>query len=291
MNHLEHASKQSEGLAHKVLDQIAEQGIAPRPRWQYVMRNVSFWVFWIVSIILGACLTAALIFAFANAGWEYRELTHESLFSFAFQVAPVLWIAMTFGALLLAYEIFRHTKVGYRTPLRIVLGFSLLIMLLGGGLLYFVGVGRFVEEDLGQHIPQYRPAMMRQRQQWSHPDQGLLGGEVLEVGKDFSTFKIRAFDGNVFVMSGVDLGDVSREVLVRYPTVRVVGIFSGPQLSNDQPFFRPCYVFPWEHRGPFTEADQACSDSERIIDEARSSECKGLIPYPVLMALQRGACR
>src|SRR5688572_22979629 len=126
----------SEDLAHKVLDRIEEEHVVPRPKWQYTIKDRLFWVFWILSIVLGSLLAAALVFSFVNSGWEYRVVTHQNLFGFVMQVLPTVWIVALLGALLLAYENFRHTSRGYRVPLGAVIGVSLFVIVIGGLLFY-----------------------------------------------------------------------------------------------------------------------------------------------------------
>ena len=281
----------SEDLAHKVLDRIEEERVVPRPKWQFTMKNRLFWVFGVLSIILGSLLAAVLVFSFVNAGWEYRMITHQNLFGFVVQVLPTIWIAALIGALLLAYKNFRHTSRGYRVSLLSIIGLSLLVVIFGGSLLYLSGVGRLVEEEVGGRIPSYRTVMMRQKMMWSHPDQGLLAGEVLEFDQANSLLRLRGFDGNLYLLSTRDLARDSREVLVGREPVRVIGVFAKPGDGPDKPYYRPCYVFPWDVREKTNNLLAVKCDPERIIEEPRSTECKGLIPYEILKTLRRGACR
>lgn len=280
----------SEGLAHKVLDRIEEEHVVPRPKWQFTVKDRLFWAFWILSIVLGSLLAAALVFSFVNAGWEYRVVTHQNLFGFVMQVLPTVWIVALLGALLLAYENFRHTSRGYRVPLAAIIGVSLLVIAIGGLLFYVSGAGRVVEEQVGGRIPAYRSVMMKQKQIWSQPEQGLLAGEVLEFDTAQAMLRLRGFDGNLYLMSTSDLADDSRAILIEREPVRVIGVFAKQSDGPDKPYFRPCYVFPWESRGSHNLLNVKCAD-ERTFEEPRSTECRGLIPYEILKTLRRGTCR
>jgi hypothetical protein len=68
----------SEDLAHKVLDRIDEEHVVPRPKWQFTIKDRLFWVFWILSVLLGSLLAATLVFVLVNSGWEYRVVTHQN---------------------------------------------------------------------------------------------------------------------------------------------------------------------------------------------------------------------
>jgi hypothetical protein len=281
----------SEDLALKVLDRIEEEQVVPRPKWQFTIKDRVFWVFWILSIVLGALLTAALVFSFVNAGWEYRVVTHRNLFGFVMQVLPTIWIVALLGALLLAYENFRHTSRGYRVPLMAIIGFSLLGTVLGGLLFYVSGAGRIVEEEIGGRIPAYHTVKMRQKMIWSQPEQGLLAGEVIEFSPAQARLRLKGFDGNFYLMNTQDLAGDSQGFLVESEPVRVIGVFAKPFDGPDQPYFRPCYVFPWDPRGGQGNLLNVKCGDERSVEEPRSTECKGLIPYEILKTLRRGACR
>lgn len=280
----------SEDLALKVLDRIEEERVVPRPKWQFTMKNRLFWVFGILSIVLGSLLAAALVFSFVNAGWEYREITHHDLFGFIVQVLPTIWVMALLGALLLAYENFRHTSRGYRVSLLLITGLSLLVVIFGGSLFYLSGAGRLVEEEVGGRIPTYRPVMMRQKMIWSRPEQGLLAGEVMEFDQEQSLLRLRGFDGNVYLMSTLDLADDSLDVLIERKPVRVIGVFAKPSDGPDKPYYRPCYVFPWEPSGLSNRMFGVQCGSERSVEEPRSTECKGLVPDEILQTLHHGAC-
>lgn len=281
----------SEDLAHKVLDRIDEEHVVPRPKWQFTVKDRLFWVFWILSVLLGSLLAATLVFVLVNSGWEYRVVTHQNLFGFVMQFLPTVWVVALLGALLLAYENFRHTSRGYRVPLVAIIGVSLLITVLGGLFFYVSGAGRVFEEQVGARIPAYRTVKMRQKMIWSQPEQGLLAGEVLEFNQAQATLRLKGFDGNLYFMYTQDLADDSRDLLVERDPVRVIGVFAKPTDGPNQPFFRPCYVFPWEPKERSQNLLNVKCDDERIFEEPRSTECKGLIPYEILKTLRRGACR
>lgn len=276
MNEFESTTNEtSKDLAHKVLDRIDEEHVVPRPKWQFTVKDRLFWVFWILSIVLGSLLAAALVFSFVNAGWEYRVVTHRNLFGFVMQVLPTVWIVALLGALLLAYENFRHTSRGYRVPLAAIIGISLLITALGGLLFYVSGAGRVVEEELGGRIPAYRTAMMRQKLIWTQPEQGLLAGEVLEFDKTQAMLRLRGFDGNLYLMSTSDLTDDSRAILIEQEPVRVIGVFAQRSDGPDKPYFRPCYVFPWESKDRSHNLLDVKCDDERIFEERVALNVRG----------------
>jgi hypothetical protein len=236
-------------LADKVLEQIEEQHVAPRPRWVFVVKNISFWALWMLSLLIGAAAMAASLFVFTNAGWEFRDVTHPQFVSFLMENIPILWIVALCLMLIFGIENLRHTKAGYRYPMILLLGLNLLGSVVLGYGLYQLGAGQFVDQDFGASIPFHRPMLMVQEHSWTRPQQGLLSGAVTDVDSDFSHFTIRTFDGAQWTVAAEDVSDRGRDVLVHMPFVRVVGVPLVEQEDTSGTIFHACFVFPWQVQG------------------------------------------
>jgi hypothetical protein len=234
-------------LADKVLEQIEEQHVAPRPRWVFVVKNTAFWALWIVCLLIGAAAMAAALFAFTNAGWEFREVTHPEIVSFLLENVPLLWIVALSLMLIFGIENLRHTKAGYRYPMILIFSLNLLGSAVLGFGLFKLGAGQFVDQEVGSRIPFHRPMLIKQERDWTTPQRGLLSGAVTDVQEDFSTFTIQTFDGKTLTIAGDDVSEKGRDVLTRFPFVRVVGL--PQQEEATATVFHACFVFPWEVTG------------------------------------------
>jgi hypothetical protein len=283
-----HSDPPKKDLAFKVLERIDQEHVAPRPRWQYTLRNVAFWCLWVLSILLGAAAVAATIFVIENAGWELSPATHESFPLFVLGSLPYLWLGTLALMLVLGYENFRHTKWGYRTPLVGIMGLSILASFGAGVLLYQVGIGQAVDEGLGNRLPFHHSAMSRQRVVWMSPDRGLLAGEVMSIADDASRFQLHAYDGTVWNVSADLLTQGEREILSRFKDVRVVGRFIASTNESGKPelLFEACLVLPWEIHGraaflPGPERQGACASAP---EHCRRRD-RGWFPPSLLSAL------
>jgi hypothetical protein len=214
-------------------------------------------------------------------------------------VLPTAWILVMGVVLFFAYENYRQTTRGYRIPFLMAIGLSLLGATVGGVVLYAAGIGQLVDEDFGGRFPAYKTVMARQQSSWVHPDRGLLAGEVADVDGDFRSFRIKSFDGTIWILGGDDLTPKSRELLLRHKFVRVVGFMVDD--GNGSLVFKPCFVFPWEIKGGVPDRlisvrIQERSEPptvpvvpfERKIGAVRSTDCKGVRPYDYLRRLQDG---
>ncbi|MFA5936107.1 MAG: hypothetical protein WC787_04640 [Patescibacteria group bacterium] len=277
----------SEDLAHKVLERIDEQHVEPRPRWQFLLKNQVQWLLLAMCLAVGAITASAAIYGVANAGWEFREVTNDSLGSFLFQSIPFLWIAALAIVLILAYENFRHTKSGYRYPVLSVIGLVFLIALIGGAIFFATGFGHRFEEGIGGRIPFHRPPLEMQNLLWMKPGKGLLVGEVVSIDPVDKTCILKALDGKEWNVDIQDINALSFEVLQTSRLVRVVGI------AGEDGVFRSCLILPWEIHGmpsdmhpiriraaAFTSQGDVIFERNEITE--RTTDCEGVRPYIIL---------
>jgi hypothetical protein len=288
-------------LPDKIIERIEQEHVVPKPRWQFSLANQFFWSIWALSLLFAAAAAGAMMFALANAGWEFRGVTHDSFFSYLVDVLPVFWIAALIIFVLVAYENMKRTKLGYRYPIRLMLGIGLIGSLLAGGFFYLSGLGENLDQNIGQHIPLHRPALQAQSRIWVNPAKGLLGGEVTQADARYTTFTIRTFDGSVWIIDGDELGAYERDVLLNErPVIRVIGYPGTATTTMQPPVFHACMIFPWEVKGaakfgkepgfsvftpgiPVAGQKVTFHNPVTIPFDQRITTCKGLRPYDSLM--------
>lgn len=282
-------------LPEKIIERIEQEHVVPKPRWQFSLANQFFWALWALSLVFAASAAAAMIFALANSGWEFRSVTHDSAFSYLIDVLPVFWIAALIVFILIAYENMKRTKLGYRYPVRLIVGLGLFASLVAGAALFVSGWGEGVERGVGKHIPLYKPALESQKRIWLNPSKGLLGGEVTQADARYTTFTVRTFDGDVWLINGDDLGSHERGFLFQKGVIRIVGFPATATTTMEPPVFHACMIFPWEVRGKRMYGDthtfQVFTPGKpvdgyaavRIPFDQRITSCKGFRPYDSLM--------
>ncbi len=282
-----------EPLADKVIDRIEQERVVPTPRWQFVFLNRLFWLLFGISLVFGAVAAGAMMFVLANAGWEFRAVTHDSVFSYLWDVLPFFWVTSIMLLLFFSYEAVKRTKWGYRYPIRMIIGFGGMGILFGGGALFVSGLSQEVEQELGKRIPLYHPMVARQQRAWVQPEQGLLAGEITEATAGYATFTIRTFDGDTWIVNGDDLRERDFEYLTMHRVVRLVGV---PVSKDKSTVFRACFTFPWEvngrrsreqeHRKVLVLPPPDETLVRKLVGE-RSTECRGVRPYGILNAMRQ----
>lgn len=293
-----HSEKGTQNVTKRVFEHIDREHLRPIPRARFVLQNVALWAFGILSILFGAIAAAAALFALANAGWRYYVATHDNFLTFLVQSAPFLWLLSLAVFVLIGYELFRHTKTGYRYSFVWIVTGSVALSIALGGALYTFGLGEVFEETIGTYVPFYQPTIAATHAMWVHPERGLLAGNVLAFASDTSSFTLRAFDGSVWTIDSDDLRGPDNAVLAKGGLVRIVGVplaqpvvkAASSTRDTDGALFHACFVFPWEVYGAFGGAHIAAPMQnvlhERKVQGERSEECKGVRPYTPLRALE-----
>lgn len=286
MNNTNHPQSDNQ-LAQRVLHRIEGEHLSPRPRWEFLLKNYVFWSLGALAVVLGALAFSATLFEIQNVDWRLASATHASFFSFFFAAAPLFWIITLVLFMVVGYTNIRHTNHGYRYSLpTIALGAVLLSSTLGSGI-YSAGLGRQVEELLGDYPPFYRPTMAVQESWWLAPEKGLLSGELVQVDPDVTSFTLNDFSGRTWEVDGRDLHPRDLITVARGGEVRVVGT---PTTAADG-IFHACFVFPWEgHAGTGDDAPPRplaviSSTTERNTAVMRSEVCKGIRPYEQLRGI------
>lgn len=278
--------KHYDRFVSRVLDRIKAEGLAPRPRWTFLLSSGVFWTLGAAAVLLGAAAFSAGLFEIENAGWSLYAATHSDLVSFFFESAPFLWAVALGLFITIGYLTIRHTRRGYRYPLHVIAIGAVLTSASLGCALYGAGLGSRFEQAIGDHPPFYRPILLREEGWWEAPERGLIGGTVESAAADLSEFVMRDFSGRAWTVDGSDLSEADRAFVARGGTVRVIGV---PATATSS-VFHACFAFPWGIPFPGLRSVGPvviliASTSATNVPPARSELCKGIRPYERLRAV------
>ena len=136
----------------KIIEEIHERHITHRPKWQFLIRNVSVWIAFVATVVLGA-LSASVEEAFIERGiGAVPGLWSAEFVGFICQGMSLLWIGCAALFVVLAFLNLRITGDGYRyRTLWIVLGIILMVAAVAA-LLRHEGVGERTELMFGPHV-------------------------------------------------------------------------------------------------------------------------------------------
>src|SRR3989344_8809285 len=104
----------NQDLGHKIIETIKDEGLRPKPRWQFLLKNYVLWGLTLLAILIGSLSFAVIIYMFVNSDWEVYALVADNITAYVFLILPYFWILFLALFALVAYYNLRHTKNGYR---------------------------------------------------------------------------------------------------------------------------------------------------------------------------------
>lgn len=171
-------------LSDKIIDEIKSRNITPKPKWQFVGRDLLFWGAFVVSVGIGAVAFSAMLDRISAIDWDIYPQLGRNPVNHVFLSLPYLWAVVVVLFSLLAIHNFRHTKEGYRYRPVAVVTTSIVISLVGGTALFLTGFGGQIDERIAQRPPLGPMMPGHPANVWQHPESGLLAGEILIVEND-----------------------------------------------------------------------------------------------------------
>ncbi len=219
-------------LDKEVLAKIEKLGLKPLPYIYFFAKRSVFWALAALSVLLGGISVAVAIFAAMDLARTGGRGLDEMPFDDIATSLPALWFAcfMLFAAS--AWFSLSRTPRGYRYRPLGILAAAFAASLGLGFALHGLDAGRLTHNFLATHFSAYDRFTHIPYEEWSRPDQGYLGGEVLSVGGN--TLLLKAFDGvqwTVDISAAVNGVD---EPLEDEGDVAMRGVRTGPRAFKAQ---------------------------------------------------------
>lgn len=223
-------------LSNKVLDEIKDKNITPKPRWQFVSRDLLFWAAFSVSVGVGAVAVSAMLDRITSIDWDIYPQLGRGPVLHVFMSLPYLWVVVVVLFSLLAIYNFRHTKEGYRYRPVVVITTSVIISLVGGTALFLVGYGGKIDECVVQR-PSFALTIERPRDVWGQPERGLLAGEIEAIDDEEKSFRLLDLAGEPWQV--LYFRAVYQIPLFPDEQVKIIGEIIGDHL------FEAAEIRPW----------------------------------------------
>lgn len=215
-------------ISDKVLGKIAEENIAPRPRWHFIAQNVILWSSGMIFLVIGALAVSMMIFVFQNGAWEIRHALGYGWFGHAMKIFPLLWFVTFVLFILIARWAVSHTKKGYKYPLRFVVPIIIFASILLGFSIHLFGVSKPVDDGFGRRLPGYATLDARRDHLINRPTVGRIAGVVKSPeGTQFTLFDQKR--DITWTVDADDVPDASQVHIVEGQFVLVVGDKIGEQ--------------------------------------------------------------
>lgn len=259
--------------AQKVMNTIEAKKVAPIAKWHFVFKNSGFWLLWGTSVVLGACATAATIFVFLNSGWRYYTITHDSFLRFLLDIVPFFWILALLSMVAFGYYNIRHTKRGYRFSFYLVVFSSVVASLLGGIILYALGIGSDID-NVRKPLPFSMPILSAEELYWNNKDRGLIAGFVTKIDSQKEKAEVSLLSGETELILTSELLSNDMAFLAPGAHVRIIGS------RNTKGDFVACAILPFDNR--FIAPKELFERKEQLF---RTNVCRDARPYQKYKAI------
>ncbi len=171
-------------FAEHLLEKIKKENISPKPRWHFLLKNYVVWGLGALALVFGAAAISVIIYLLKYNNWEMGLRLDGGFLSFFLMTLPYFWlIFLGLFIAVLSYNI-KHSPKGYRYPFGFIIIFAILISIILGELFFLIGLGRKIDDVLGQKAPLYAKMFNPQMDFWLKPEEGRLAGlAFMDEGK------------------------------------------------------------------------------------------------------------
>jgi hypothetical protein len=171
--------EENKDISQIVLQRIKESGIKPISRNVFNLKKVLFWSLVGASLVVGAISFSMTLSILFNNDWY---LYNKFGFGFILKTLPYFWVIFLLIFTILGEIYYRKTLLGYRRRITTVVGIYIILTVVSGSVLNIIGVGEMVEQSLFDNVPVYHFVIFDRNEPWSHPEQGLLSGKIIDIG-------------------------------------------------------------------------------------------------------------
>lgn len=225
-------------LSYKVLAEIEEKKITPKPKYEFMLKDFIFWIFLTLSILLGTIAISVLFHILANNGITFSDALYMNPITLLLTSFPFLWLFCAVVFLVFAYYYYRRTDRGYKVNGGILFIIFLSITVTVGAFWFFIGLGNEVQTVAEESLPLYSSLYPKREKLWMRADRGMLGGEITEIAGT-NEFTLKDFQGNQWHVLNNDISPAGIKALQKGTRVRMVG------KEIDNATFEAQVIRPW----------------------------------------------
>lgn len=172
----------------EIIEKIKKDNIQPTPKWQGYFYNGLFWAAVVLAVVLSALAFSAFLLTLFEIPLEiFREFYLGGYMRIIFQALPYFWLILILTIIFLGLWAFQKTRHGYRYQILGVVGVGIVLMIFFGFVFKQYQISHSFRNLAERPIPQGLRGGVLNRGHFV--DDGLLGGEIIKIGKEFIYIK------------------------------------------------------------------------------------------------------
>jgi len=170
---------------NEVLTKIKKDKIQPVPKWQCKLVDVTFWAAVIIAVLLSSVFFSFLLIGLFEIPVDiFRELHIGRYIKIILQAMPYAWVLLVLTSLFLGVVAFQKTRHGYRYKFVVIISILMTIVLFLGFFFRQKHIGRPIQELAESRSDYFRGGPFNKAQNEVLVEDGLLGGEVVNINKN-----------------------------------------------------------------------------------------------------------
>ena len=178
---------------------IEKNHITPIPRWRFVLKQVTLWTLVALLAIIVSLAGAVALYISLNHDFSINHdytltLLHDyPLLMSIVMSMPYSWLVLIVLFSLLVFTVVSRSKKGYSYDITRIITGLLLATLPLTTFFYTSGIGRSAHWYLSENYGNYYHLVNGNEQDWTHPEQGRLGGRVIRYDKKEKIMILKSF--------------------------------------------------------------------------------------------------
>jgi len=158
----------SEELSDKIIERIDTEKIASLPRSRFLLLRGLFWLFAILSVVIGGLAVGTILFLLTDLySSGLLTIPHDAVELLL--MVPYLWLVIFILFIIIARTSIKYTKKGYRYGLIFIVLTTVILSIILGSIFYMAGVGKMTHEFLNR-IPLYDSVVHDTKEAWELHD-------------------------------------------------------------------------------------------------------------------------
>ncbi len=185
---------------------IEKNHIAPIPRWRFVLKQLTLWIVIATLAIVASLAGAVALYIFLNHDFSIsHDYTITFLHDYPLLISilmsmPWLWLVLIVLFFLMVFTVVSRSKKGYSYGIiRIITGLLLSTIPLTS-FFYTSRIGRSTHWYLSENFSDYYHLVNGNEQDWSHPEKGRLGGQVIKYDAKERVLILKSFDNEFWLI-------------------------------------------------------------------------------------------
>ena len=208
-------------FSDKIANKIKKENIKPKSKLVFLLKDYFIWSIFGVAIVIGGLAFVVMLFLLTSNDWDIHQHLDKSFWEYLLISLPYFWISILVLFLLLAYYNYRHTKEGYRYKTYLIVFGSVIMSIVIGTGLFFLGMGNKIEQIFADNLPYYNNFTQHRIEMWNQPEKGLLAGEIIEFNDD--VLKLKDFKKNIWKINTSDASWRGGKVAQLGEQIKIIG--------------------------------------------------------------------